>query len=251
MTTNRKTFDRAALVFCALSALALLPACQTAGGMDSARAGERNARIDAAMERAAGQVGGETAHNLVSLERAYKRNPEDDGAAIDFARALREQEQYNRASMVLSHLARAEDGSASVKAEYAALQAAMGNYEGAEKYAREAILKDAESYQAFHILGIALDAQGYHAQAEVAFRKGLETWEGDPAPIMNNLALNLASQGFLDEASQILQRAAATSPDRPEIERNLRIVTALQQTQATSGLHRPPKPPQKPAAQTR
>jgi Flp pilus assembly protein TadD len=60
---------------------------------------------------------------------------------------------------------------------------------------------------------------------------------------MNNLALNLASQDFLDEAVAILEKAQTIAPDRIEVERNLRIVRTLQQ----SARHAP-KPVAKPAA---
>jgi len=81
-----------------------------------------------------------------------------------------------------------------------------------------------------------------HEEAERAFRKALDLWEGDPTSIMNNLALNLASQGHLDEAAEILQKARDVSPNRTEIERNLRIVTALQQSNGIPV----PKPKKKP-----
>jgi Flp pilus assembly protein TadD len=66
-----------------------------------------------------------------------------------------------------------------------------------------------------------------HPEAERAYRKGLEIWEGDPIPIMNNLALNLASQNNLKEAYEILKKAKSIAPNRIEVERNLRIVSAL------------------------
>ena len=88
-----------------------------------------------------------------------------------------------------------------------------------------------------------MDAQGKHPEAERAFRKALDYWQGDPTTVMNNLALNLASQEFLDEAIEILNKAKAISPDRIEVERNLRIVMALQQS---SGHRSAPKPKKKP-----
>jgi Flp pilus assembly protein TadD len=75
-----------------------------------------------------------------------------------------------------------------------------------------------------------LDSKGKHVEAERAFRKGLDIWEGDPIPIMNNLALNLASQNNLEEAYEILMRAKTIAPNRIEVERNLRIVKALIET---------------------
>jgi outer membrane biosynthesis protein TonB len=46
---------------------------------------------------------------------------------------------------------------------------------------------------------------------------------------MNNLALNLASQNKLDQAIDMLKKAKEISPGRVEIERNLRIVSTLQE----------------------
>ena len=103
-------------------------------------------------------------------------------------------------------------------------------------------MQDSNDARAYHYLGIALDAQGKHPEAEKAFRKGLDMWQGDPTPIMNNLALNLSSQGYLDEASEILEKARAVSPNRLEVERNLRIITALRQSENPTT----PKPRKKP-----
>src|SRR5690606_32820828 len=75
----------------------------------------------------------------------------------------------------------------------------------------------------------ALDAQNYHEQAEVAFRRGLDKWQGDPAPTLNNLALNLASQNKLDQSLALLHRAKAESPGWMEIERNIRTIATLKE----------------------
>ena len=64
--------------------------------------------------------------------------------------------------------------------------------------------KNARAYLA---MGTAQDALGRHQDAEISFREGLENWQGDPAPIMNNLALNLASQGHLEESLALLKKA--------------------------------------------
>jgi Flp pilus assembly protein TadD len=91
-------------------------------------------------------------------------------------------------------------------------------------------------------MGTALDAQGRHQDAEVAFREGVDNWQGDPAPILNNLALNLASQGRLEQSLEILRKAKKISPHRIEIERNLRIISTLQETAGPT----PPAPRIKP-----
>ncbi len=221
---NKKTL----LLGC--TAALMLAACQTT---DTHQSMSRAAKIDAALQRAIeeGALKGKSPASLAALEREYKNNSTDKEKALAYARALREADYFNRAMIILAPIAGSDNAPSMILSEYALLVLEMGNYEEAEDYARKAILKNAENYQAYHALGIALDAQGHHKQAEVAFRKSLDNWQGDPTPVMNNLALNLAEQGLLDESVSILHRAADASPGTPEIERNLRIVTALQKTQ--------------------
>ncbi len=188
------------------------------------------------------------AASLEMLERLYHADNQNPDAALDYARALRKSGFFNRGTLVLKPFIY-NDGpeNAMILTEYAAIQAASGNYIDAEQAARKAVMMAPDAGQAYHVLGIALDAQGHHEQAQVAFDKGLERWEGDPSPILNNIGLNLAAQGFLDEAVETLRRALDTAPNREEIERNLRIVTALQyQPPARGTIKLVPKPLRKP-----
>lgn len=200
----------------------LLGACQTAG-----TAGQ-TAGIDATAESAAHAPQG--SESLSTLENLYKRNPDNVDVAVRYARALRMNDRLNRASIVIAPFAKDNrKPNADAKAEFAATQIALGNNAVAKEYAEKAVALNGTP-QAWHILGIALDANGEHAPAEDAFRKALAGWPGDPAPVLNNLGLNLASQGFLDEATEILRKALVTAPNRGEIERNLRIVEALRES---------------------
>ncbi len=226
-----------------------LTGCQTTGQQTLQQ--ERSDKINAALDRAADEASskGETKESLAFLESRYKRESKNPEAATKYAAALREAGRLNRADLILAPFATDEKAPANsaVQTEYASIQAAMGSYPEAEAHARKAVEADPASGQAYHILGIVLDAQGYHPQAEVAFRKALDNWSGDPSPVMNNLGLNLASQGFLDEAIDTLRKAAAIAPNRTEIERNLRIVSALPVQLPRSGTRLVPKVP-KPAA---
>lgn len=199
----------------------LLAACQTAG-----TAGQ-TAGVETSVQASAAQPGFES---LSTLENLYKRNPDNADVAVRYARALREDDRLSRASIVISPFAKNErKPNADAKAEFAAIQIALGNNAVAKEYAEKAVALNSTP-QAWHILGIALDANGEHAPAEDAFRKALEGWQDNPAPVLNNLGLNLASQGFLDEATEVLRKALVTAPNRGEIERNLRIVEALRES---------------------
>lgn len=218
------------LILIGASCLALT-ACETTGANTASSSNDRTAQIDSVLERMAGTASGNghTEQSLAILENRYRRNSNDEGLAIEYARALREMQYLNRASMVAAPFARREDSSNAAKNEFAAIQLALGNYTVAEDFSKQVIRSDPQNHTAFQHLGIALDAQGMHEEGERAYRKALEYWDGDPTAIMNNLALNLATQGYVDEAVEILQKAKSISPHRMDVERNLRIVTTLQE----------------------
>lgn len=189
-------------------------------------------RLDAALENAviATSKDSKATARLLRLEKDYKNNSENPEIALAYAQSLRHAELLPRAELVLKPFADEELAYPGVKTEMSMIALARGNYDSAEKYAQDAVLQNTEDYQAYQNLGIALDAKEMHPEAERAFRKGLENWKGDPTSIMNNLALNLATQGFVDEAIEVLERAKSLSPHRVEIERNLRIIRTLNET---------------------
>lgn len=219
------------LVLASLSVSVLaLAACGTTGNANVAD--ERGAsRVDSILERAAreAKASGNKTETVALLEQIYSRNQDDAAVATSFGQALREDEQFTRARQVLYPFTEGKNAYPDAVMELAMVQLSLGQYKEAELTARKAVELDPNSGRAYLALGTALDAQNYHEQAEVAFRRGIEKWKGDPAPIMNNLALNLASQNKLDQAIDMLQKAKEISPGRVEIERNLRIVTTLKE----------------------
>lgn len=245
---------KASLLSASFIAVMALTACQSTGTTTTMTADEyasaRQGRIDSALEKAAGKAAqsGKTEESIAILEKVYKRNSDDPDTATRYARALRKAGHLNRASMVISPFARnSENTHAASKTEFAAIQAALGNYSIAEEYARRSITEKTEDNPvAYHVLGIALDSQGAHEEAEASFRKALDTWSGNPSLVMNNLGLNLAAQGDLAEAIATLEEALNIAPNRMEIERNLRIVKALQGDKHISEYKSVPKPSQRP-----
>ena len=215
------------LLFIAIIALA---GCQTTNrAADSYTSSSHEQRLDAAIEKAAIQASrsGSSSARLLALEKQYKRNSDKPAYALAYTQGLRQAGYLNRAAIILKPFADEEEALIGVKTEMSMIALGLGNYDGAERYAQEAILQDPGDHYAYQNLGIALDAKEMHPEAERAFRKGLEYWEGDPTTIMNNLALNLATQGYIDDAVGVLEKAKKISPDRIEIERNLRIIRTL------------------------
>lgn len=212
-------------------AASALSACSTTAPIqtDVNPQGERQEKIESAIDKVTEQAAqkGSLPAKLVSIEKQYQRDSENPAKALRYAQALRHAGYLNRAALVLEPFAKDTPPAPGVNTEFSMIELGQGNHDAAERYAQQAVLQDPFDHLAYQNLGIALDAKEMHPEAERAFRKGLEHWQGDPTTIMNNLALNLATQGFIDEAIQILERAKKISPDRIELERNLRIVRTL------------------------
>ncbi|MBN8521916.1 MAG: tetratricopeptide repeat protein [Alphaproteobacteria bacterium] len=204
----------------------------TSGTEDPAKSTVQNT-IDTALEQAIvdAESRGNKQESLTLLDQISKRNPNDPMVAARFARALREDEQLKRARQVLSPFISGKNAHPETLTEMSMVNLGMGEYSNAITNAQRSIDLDPKQGRAFLALGTALDAQGDHAGAEKAFRQGLNIWKGDPAPILNNLALNLAAQGNIDEALNVLDRARKLSPGRMEIERNYRIISTLNEGQ--------------------
>jgi Flp pilus assembly protein TadD len=178
-----------------------------------------------------------------TAQTAFASNQDDSAAALDYALALLRDQEPERAALILSPFANNDQTPAVIKEKYAEIQLVLGNAVAAEQYAKKATAQDPQNALAYHVLAEALEMQGKNADAEKAYRKALEYWVGDKVPVMNRLALALASQKHLDEAIETLYEAKALAPEDMDVERNLRIVLAL--VQAKHGVI--PKPERKPA----
>jgi Flp pilus assembly protein TadD len=249
MTTERKTVKKLLLCTAALGLLFTLPACTSAS---SRKQHEYTLdKIDTVLAQAANEAAasGKSKESLTYMEKLYTRHPENPDVALGYAQLLKKAGYMRRATLVLAPLATPKNPdrvNLDAVIEFASIHAAMGEYEAAEKHARRAIALSPDNGKAYHVLGIVLDAQGIHEDAESALRRALDHWEGDPTPVMNNLGLNLAAQGYIDQALDILRKAQAAAPQRREIERNLRIVSALQTQPNKKGPRLVPFPPRRP-----
>ncbi len=174
-----------------------------------------------------GELYGDRKESVSFTAGLYKRNPKDEFAAGRYAKALRESGDLKKAETILTPFLKGKSPATLTFTEMGAMELETGDFKSAETYARKGIKADNGNYRAWHILGISLDAQQKHPEAEIAFRKALELWDGDSIPVMNNLALNLAAQGYTDKALSLLYEAKQKDPGRVEIERNIRIIRTL------------------------
>lgn len=213
---------------------------------DTMRPTFKTSAIDKAIEKALTQAeaSGDTQEVLTLLAQSHSRAPEDAVLAARYANALRQDEQIEKAIGVLAPFTSGENKDIDAITESAMAHLSIGDFKIAETLASDAIEMNKKNARAYLALGTAQDAQGKHQDAEISFREGIKYWNGNPAPILNNLALNLASQGHLEEALSLIQKAQKKAPRNMELERNKRIINTLLETSGP----RPPSPTKKPTS---
>jgi len=213
---------------------------------DSIKPAFKSSPIDKAIDKALKQAeaNGNTQEVLNLLSQSHNRAPDDAKLAARYASALRDDEQIEKAIDVLTPFSSGDKKDIDAITENAMAHLSLGKYEEAETLANSAIDLEKKNARAYLALGTAQDAQGKHEEAEISFRDGIKYWRGNPAPILNNLALNLASQGHLEEALSLIKKAQKEAPSNMELERNKRIISTLLETTGP----RPPSPPKKPTS---
>ena len=179
---------------------------------------------------------------LVLAQRDFKMHRHSVPSALRYATLLRKAGKPEGALKILGPFALHDDGTPKGDADGAVLNEiasddiALGHFDKAETVLNGAMnvpkLKPEET-DTYNLMGVALDAQGNHAEAEKMFRMALDGWQGNPTSVMNNLALSLASQGKFDEALSILRKALVMAPDKPEIARNIDIISQLRDSVVT------------------
>ncbi len=226
----------------------LLSACGTTGQSGvttSASNATSGSKIDNAISTALSEAeqSGNKQEVLAILQQSHKRDPQNVDLAVKYAKALREDDQINVAKRILTPFTGKDSTHSDALTEMAMTQISLGDYSNAEQTAARALEINSKSGRAYLAMGTAQDAQEKHGDAEISFREGLKYQKGDSASILNNLSLNLASQGHLKESLSILTKARKLYPKRMEIERNYRIIKTLQEDAAAQLAPPPNKKP--------
>jgi Flp pilus assembly protein TadD len=96
----------------------------------------------------------------------------------------------------------------------------------AEKQAEGALQADGRDYRALNVMGVALDMQGRHAEAQVRYRQGIEM-APTYVPLRSNVGLSLAISGQPQEAVAQLAPVASGSGADGRLRQNLAFAYAM------------------------
>ena len=132
-------------------------------------------------------------------DRALQANPQGIEAKLGLGQALLTIGAGDEAAAQFRDvLARHGDNSTARRGLASAL-IAMGQPTLAEQQIDEALRANANDYHALNLLGVVLDMQGRHAEAQANYRRGLELAPDDPG-LRSNYGLSLAITGQPQEA---------------------------------------------------
>jgi Flp pilus assembly protein TadD len=122
-------------------------------------------------------------------------------------------------------LARRSNNAAARRGLAAAL-ISMGQPELAEKQADALLQSDATDYRGLNTLGVALDMQGRHAEAQARYRAGLDI-APDFLPLRSNLGLSLAISGDPPSAVAMLTPISTGRGADARVRQNLAFAYAM------------------------
>ncbi|PCI00051.1 MAG: hypothetical protein COB76_04350 [Alphaproteobacteria bacterium] len=169
----------------------------------------RNAAVEA-------QKGKHVAGALRVSEKAYRANPNNAASALNYATDLRKVGMPEQSQLILRSFAiDPKKSTSAILVEYSKTKLSLGDFEGAQIYAQEAMVLKEDYAPAYHVLGIAVDAQGHHQAAENHFKKAMGMLsKTDPlyAAVANNLSLSLLAQGKVTEAESMLSLSNPQDP---------------------------------------
>jgi Flp pilus assembly protein TadD len=218
--------------YCALAALAVgLAACASTSEPARTVAAASRASSDASTAEALTRIAqrsldaGDSVSAVSMLKRAHEVDTKSPTILAELGRTLGSLDAWTEAADAYGKAAVLAPKDAAIRRGYGGALLALNQPELAEQEYRAAVAVKADG-QGYCGLGVTLDLQGRHDEAEAAFRKAYQL---DPksAATRANLALSLALWDSSNEAIALLAPMAA-APDADSKQRqNLALVFGL------------------------
>lgn len=166
-------------------------------------------------------------NELARLGALYRADLKSPQAAINYAKALRANDQRAQAVAVLEQSVIQNPKNQIVLGEYGRALADVGNFEQALNVLGRAHSPDRPDWRITSAQGAVLDQMGRHAEAQRYYRTALKIAPDEPS-VLSNLGLSYALSKKLPQAEATLRRAAARPGADPRVRQNLALVVGLQ-----------------------
>ncbi len=176
----------------------------------------------------------DSAEAVDHLARRYAANPRDKRTIIDYAKALTDSGQKQRALAVLraSSVYHAKDPE--FTSVYGRTALANGHASLASKILSRADKPEQPDWRTVSARGAALAQQGKYNEATRQFNRALKLAPGNPT-VLNNLAMAKAATGDLKHAEALLRKANQMPMANKKVRQNLALVLRLQGREGEAG----------------
>ena len=164
--------------------------------------------------------------SLDTFGARYRQNPGDVDAAIEYARALRVNDQRAQAVAVLEQASIRNPRSMSVLGAYGRALADTGQYQQALETLARAHTPDNPDWRILNVQGAVLDQMGRHDEAQRHYASALKIMPDEPT-VLSNLGLSYLLKKDLKNAEITLRRAVAQQNVGPKVRQNLALVVGL------------------------
>lgn len=177
-------------------------------------------------EADAARVAGNIDAAIPLYDRALQADPQSSEAKLGLGQALLTIGAAEEAAAQFRDvLARHSDNSAARRGLASAL-ITMGQPTLAEQQIDEALRANANDYRALNLLGVLLDMQGRHAEAQANYRRGLDLMPDDSG-LRSNYGLSLAITGQAQAAIAQLAPVASSRKATVRMRQNLAFAYAM------------------------
>ena len=158
--------------------------------------------------------------------RALQANPEGAEAKLGLGQCYLSMGAGEEAAALFREVLAKRSGDTVAMRGLAGALLTQGQPELAEKQAEGAFQADRRDYRALNVMGVALDMQGRHAEAQAKYREGIEI-APDYVPLRANAGLSLAISGQPLEAIAQLAPAAGGRGADGRLRQNLAFAYAM------------------------
>jgi len=159
-------------------------------------------------------------------QRALQADPQGTAAKLGLGQSLLAVGAGAEAAAQFRDVLARHSGDAAARRGLAAALIATGQPTLAEQQIDAALRADANDYHALNLLGVLLDMQGRHAEAQANYRRGLELAPDDTA-LRSNYGLSLAITGPPEAAIAQLAPLASGRQATPRMRQNLAFAYAM------------------------
>lgn len=168
----------------------------------------------------------DAASNAAYWGAKYEADRNNIGAALQFARSLRQIGGATQAVVLLKDVVMRAPDNTGILSEYGKALTEAGRPTDALPFFARALQSEHRDWTLHSAYGVALDQTGSHQQAQTQYQNALKL-SPDNLIVQGNLAMSFVLEGNLGQGEEMLRELVARPDATPQMRQNLSMVASL------------------------